>query len=976
MDGEHSVQEILQRCTELMAAAQNPAGVMLTVDQWCEPLDWLYSRLNPYPRPESIESVAEARRFYGLELNQVLDYKAIEDRHREAQAIFPVLQILFDRLGLGLEGEGGSEEDQARTQKINLCSTLENSYFLILLYAQVSDDILNQRDFSRIPDDFKVHNLARPTKDDTSLHHLLHHFYDQAQKRGLRRHRGHLYSQVFVPGTNVATGAWQFEIELKHFVYGCLSRYQNAAMFKHAMSQGGIINKAIDYIESAFDDQLPDVNPCRFVYAFRNGHYNIEEERFTAYDAPDFQRTSASKFFDMDFDDSVPPYHEGEPRGSLWSFRRSQEAVINDKFTAEDRALFDMYYDRYVPADFNGNMELPMGVPCPEEDWQALQALFFRYGFRPSYLYRDPMLIPTPDFSSILQTQDLSDRVQEWIFIFIGRILYPIRMHDDWQVALFLKGIANTGKSAIIATVQNLFNKDDIAALSSNIEQQFGLSAIWGKLAWFCVEMTHSFRLPQGDFQSMITGESVVVATKNQTAKTVDWNIPGMIVGNVNPPFIDAAGSMTRRLPVVEFNKYVTNVDAGLKSRIFSGEMANILRKANMMYRMAASNYPDVWAALPPYFKQTKARFQSQVNPVIDFVGNGDVVKVSQGHWILLSEFKLLFAKYCKDMGRATTQLTNEQIISMSNVFGLSHEKAAVHNVGSARLPQTGDFLIGVCRKDEWDHQVREMQLLNGEADQQEQARLAEAGARPGVSGPARHPTASARPAAPGYLQAGAARISHSFISASSATARPTSAANASVAAGTGGGVIPQVVTPQVVTGNGAGSYGDDVDPHAAARAFARLQWQHQHPAPMMTDQGRHFGGDDDDDDDDGDERLERPERPERLSFGARQPRPGDHSPHSDEAYELGERYADDEPDDVEFGIGDLPPTGGEDLLQDHLAASLAQPMTVDVQSSSLLPEPDSDAGGAPTTGKVPGGKVLRVPKLRTGDTGQPPSSH
>jgi hypothetical protein len=53
-----------------------------------------------------------------------------------------------------------------------------------------------------------------------------------------------------------------------------------------------------------------------------------------------------------------------------------------------------------------------------------------------------------------------------------------------------------------------------VGVLSSNTEAKFGLGAFYDKHLVLCPEAKRKFSLPQGNFQSMISGEEVSVAIK------------------------------------------------------------------------------------------------------------------------------------------------------------------------------------------------------------------------------------------------------------------------------------------------------------------------------------------------------------------------------------------------------------------------------------------------------------------------------
>jgi hypothetical protein len=54
----------------------------------------------------------------------------------------------------------------------------------------------------------------------------------------------------------------------------------------------------------------------------------------------------------------------------------------------------------------------------------------------------DWKLIPTPAFQGILDYQELPHDVAEWLYVFLGKMLYDLNQYDGWQVLPFLKGHA------------------------------------------------------------------------------------------------------------------------------------------------------------------------------------------------------------------------------------------------------------------------------------------------------------------------------------------------------------------------------------------------------------------------------------------------------------------------------------------------------------------------------------------------------
>lgn len=247
-------------------------------------------------------------------------------------------------------------------------------------------------------------------------------------------------------------------------------------------------------------------------------------------------------------------------------------------------------------------------APTPRGDWRALA---------------------TPAFHSILTQQHLPPDVCDWVYIFMGRLLYDTNELDNWQVMLFIKGIAGSGKSTIGLFVRQFYDASDVANMAANMEEKFGLSAIVDKFMFICFEAMEKMGINQADMQSIITGEQMMIAIKNKLAQTRTWVTPGLFLGNYVPSWIDSAGSMSRRTCLLEFNHKVGKVDTQLPRRL-NAELAVFLRKCNEAYLWAVEQYGsrDVWAdgVLPDYFHKTRHRMEIHMNPLSSFIFSSDKI--------------------------------------------------------------------------------------------------------------------------------------------------------------------------------------------------------------------------------------------------------------------------------------------------------------------------------------------------------------
>jgi hypothetical protein len=240
---------------------------------------------------------------------------------------------------------------------------------------------------------------------------------------------------------------------------------------------------------------------------------------------------------------------------------------------------------------------------------------------------------------------------QMWIYIFLGRMLHELGKYDSWQIICFFKGVGGSGKSSIAHIVKNFFAPSDVGVLSNNAEAKFGLSALMTKLIYICFEIKKSTSIDQSEFQSMVSGEAVSVAIKNQTARTVQWKLPGMLCGNEIPSWVDSQGSIARRLMIVNFRYTISNKDSrpDLLQEILKTEMAALIVKCNTAYRYAAARHAkeDIWKVLPKYFADERLHMQRESDPLINALYDTTAFELWDHHQDLnYDEFYLLFDQF------------------------------------------------------------------------------------------------------------------------------------------------------------------------------------------------------------------------------------------------------------------------------------------------------------------------------------------
>lgn len=237
--------------------------------------------------------------------------------------------------------------------------------------------------------------------------------------------------------------------------------------------------------------------------------------------------------------------------------------------------------------------------------------------------------IPTPALTSIMQYQELDEDVQRWHWAFLGRLFHDVGELDTWQVAFFLRGVAQSGKSSIILFWKTFFEAEDVGAIANNIEGTFGWGVLADKLVCLGPELRGDFvsNVDQATLQSIISGEIVSLARKNKDPITLLWKAPLFLVGNDELIFKDSSGQIARRIASIEYMKRVTEVDSSLPQKL-DAERDLIMIKANRAYLSAVNSVGtgEVWSKLPRYFKDIQSAGFQLNNSIAHFLANGNLV--------------------------------------------------------------------------------------------------------------------------------------------------------------------------------------------------------------------------------------------------------------------------------------------------------------------------------------------------------------
>jgi hypothetical protein len=314
--------------------------------------------------------------------------------------------------------------------------------------------------------------------------------------------------------------------------------------------------------------------------------------------------------------------------------------------------------------------------------------------------------IPTPHFQSILDYQEFPEDVCRWVYAFIGRLFYDLGDLDDWQVALFLEGVARSGKSTFTKIVKKFYETCDVGVLSNNIERKFGLSSLKDKLLFLAPEIKSDLGLEQSEFQLLIEGGDMQLPVKHKESQYIRWKTPGLFAGNEPPAYTDNSGSVSRRLLVLKFVKKVTNADPDLDRKL-EEELPFLMKKSITSYLGSVRQYKgmDLWKCLPKYFRDTQADMATSTNSLQHFLSSGKV-NIGEGYYCREKTFVQAFNDHCKECNLERHKFTMDYYLGIFGNHDISikqNVKMKYPNNSSGRFYQ-GNFIIGIDIIDEYEN--------------------------------------------------------------------------------------------------------------------------------------------------------------------------------------------------------------------------------------------------------------------------------
>ena len=122
----------------------------------------------------------------------------------------------------------------------------------------------------------------------------------------------------------------------------------------------------------------------------------------------------------------------------------------------------------------------------------------------------DTIMCKCSTFKNLLDYQEFTVEIQQWLCTFMGRMCFELGDLDNWQVLFYLLGQAGAGKSTILMKIlHKFFDDEDVGVIANNIDPKYGIKPHANKKVVF-TEISENFKMEQTDWQFIVEGGPVL----------------------------------------------------------------------------------------------------------------------------------------------------------------------------------------------------------------------------------------------------------------------------------------------------------------------------------------------------------------------------------------------------------------------------------------------------------------------------------
>lgn len=219
---------------------------------------------------------------------------------------------------------------------------------------------------------------------------LILYILEQLQRKEHRRYvvedMGMCYQKIYnTKGQD--THAWKSSMTVKNFVLDNTRKELNANMWKNLTAAKENLKFVTQHLTDCLAPEFEDLEKDRHIFSFNNGIYIT-------------------------------------------------------KVKCEDDNDERVWLDQWIPFEGSGAKKIGASVVASKYFNLEFEDCCVKNGYENWF----DIIKKCPHFKSVMDYQQWPEEVQKWLCILMGRMLYDVGELDDWQVYVFLLGMAGSGK--------------------------------------------------------------------------------------------------------------------------------------------------------------------------------------------------------------------------------------------------------------------------------------------------------------------------------------------------------------------------------------------------------------------------------------------------------------------------------------------------------------------------------------------------
>ena len=316
----------------------------------------------------------------------------------------------------------------------------------------------------------------------------------------------------------------------------------------------------------------------------------------------------------------------------------------------------------------------------------------------------DPFVIETP-ILKILEDQGYNKQEKFIFAALIGRLFFPIHRMDKLELAVFMWGESQTGKSTFINFIRAFYNPDNVGKISNKQEEIFGLESIYDKMFAECSDVTRAFRMDTGDLLAICSGEYTAVKRKNKIQLSAKWATPVVFAGNEFPAsWVDKKKNLLRRIFIADFPNQIVpdlNFATEIGKTLPSSHRFFIVCYLKLLQEIKQSGM-DIWAIVQkscPRFIKNREDLLMQNSPLLAFLFDCKDVEIGKDYYTPQDELMQQFSAWLtlrslKPEGEMRPQRLKETLASQGCTVQRTEKIWPDDGVNS--LLKENDYVIGL----------------------------------------------------------------------------------------------------------------------------------------------------------------------------------------------------------------------------------------------------------------------------------------